>query len=77
MVAFFGRCDKIFIHRIILPYHFLLENIINFKDIYVMNIILVKGKDWWIANWIYIIKNIVNSWLVNRQDKFIKDSACN
>ena len=46
MVAFFGRCDKIFIHRIILPYHFLLENIINFKDIYVMNIILVKGKDW-------------------------------
>lgn len=77
MVAIFGWCDKIFIHRIILPYHFLLKNIINFKDIYVMNIILVEGKDWWIANWIYIIKNIVNSWLVNRQDKFIKDSACN
>lgn len=45
MVAIFGWCDKIFIHRIILPYHFLLENIINFKDIYVMKIILVEGKD--------------------------------
>lgn len=46
MIAIFGWCDKIFIHRIILPYHFLLENIIDFSGIYVMNVILVEGKDW-------------------------------